>query len=240
MPYKEGQPTLISYIAGIVVARGLAKKRRFGGDYIRLQDLIELLCFLYSSGAIIGRARRDKLTTLEKMLVLPVLGPCSVKSLQDQAEKRLEAFRIDMGQEPDSFIKFIQLKELEGAIGLLALSALPSGNKQARKLVDKKVPLAEIALSLESFGLEGIGFGSRFPTLTEMMYRTDYENIVADWRESKAQGLAVREKPIEESFEKREENILKVVGFYASKYYPELLDPLDLRGYLEMVKEEDR
>ncbi len=89
MPYVEGQPTLISYIAGGFLAMGMAKKRRFGGEYILLQDLVELFCFLYSSGALIGRARRDKLIILEKMLILPVLGPCSVKSLQDQAEKRL-------------------------------------------------------------------------------------------------------------------------------------------------------
>jgi len=238
MPYEKGQPTPISYIAGIVLARGLAKKQRFGGDYIRLQDFIELLCFLYSSGAIIGRARRDKLTTLEKMLVLPVLGPCSVKSLQEMAKERLEVFKIEMGEEPDSFIKFIQIPEYEKAMGLAAFSEFAS--RGTTKALDKKIPLAEAALPAESFGLEGIGFGSRFPTLAEMMYRTDYENIVADWRESKAQGLAVPETPIEESFEKREESILKALGVYTSKYYPELLDPLDLRGHLEMVKEEDR
>lgn len=238
MPYEKGQPTLISYIAGIVLARGVAKKQRFGGDYIRLQDFIELLCFLYSSGAIIGRARRDKLTTLEKMLVLPVLGPCSVKSLQDQAEKRLEVFKIETGEEPDSFIKFIQIPEAEKAMGLAAFSEFAI--RGTTKALDKKIPLEEAALPTESFGLEGIGFGSRFPTLTEIMYRTDYENIVADWRESKAQGLAVPEKPIEENFEKREENILKVLGLYASKYYPELLDALELRGHLEIAKEEDK
>lgn len=237
MPYEVECPTLMGWLASIAVAKAMPKKRLFGGDYIRRHESIAFFCNLYTSGAIIGRARRDKLTTLEKMLVLPVLGPCSVKSLQDQAEKRLEVF-IEMGEEPDSFTYFIQIPEYEKAMGLAALSEFAS--RGTTKALDKKIPLAEAALPAESFGLEGIGFGSRFPTLTEMMYRTDYENIVADWRESKAQGLAVPEKPIEESFEKREENILKVVGFYASKYYPELLDALELSSHLEKVKEEDR
>lgn len=235
MAYEKGQPTLISQIAAIVLARGLAKKRLFGGDYIRLQDYVELLCFLYSSGAIIGRARRDKLTALEKMLASSVIGLRSVKSLQEMAKKRLEIFKTEMGKEPDSFIKFIQIPEYEKAMGLAAFSEFASG--RPTKALDKKIPLAEAVLPVESFGLEGIGFGSSFPTLTEIMYGTDYENIVANWRESKAQGLTVPEKPIEESFEKREGNILKVVAFYTSKYYPELIDALQLRGHLEMVKE---
>lgn len=238
MPYEKGQPPLISNIASIVLARGLAKKRLFGGDYIRLQDFIELLCFLYSSGAIIGRARRDKLTALEKMLASSVIGLRSVKSLQEMAKRRLEGFKAEMGKEPDSFIKFIQIQEYEKTMGPAAFSEFAS--KGTTKALDKKIPLAEVVLPVESFGLEGIGFGSCFPALTEIMYRTDYENIVADWLEAKAQGLTVPEKPIEESFEKREESILKAVASYTSKYYPELLDALHLRGHLRMVKQTDR
>lgn len=232
MPYKEGQPTLMSFLGSIPLARGLAKKRLFGEPYIRLYDFCELLSKLYESGAVLGHARHDKLSILEKMLVIPGLEPCSMKSLEDRAKKRLDTFRNETGEEPDSFIKFIQLKELEWAIGLRALSALPSGNKEARKAVEKKVPLAEAALPINTYGLDGIGFGSCFPTLTERMYNTDYENIMGEWSKRKAHGLTAPGEPPPESLEKREKNILQVMAGYASKYYPELLDPLDLRGYL--------
>ena len=235
MPYKQGQPTLMSFLGSRPVARGLAKKRLFGGPYIRLYDFCELLTFMYESGAILGRAMSNKLGILEKMLAVPWWAPepMTMKFAQEMAKERLNAFRNETGAEPDSFIKFIQLKELERRIGLLALSVLPSGNKEARKAVDKKIPLAEAALPINTFGLEGVGFGSCSPTLTERMYRTDYENINAEWSESRAHGLAAPEEPPQESFEKREKNVLQVVAAYASKYYPELLDPLDLRGYID-------
>lgn len=231
MPYKQGQSNLMSFLAGIPLARGIAKKRLFGEPYIRIHDFCELLSFMYESGAILGRAMSNKLDILEKMLAVPWWAPepMTMKLAQEMAKERCNAFRNEIGEEPDSFIKFIQLKELERRIGPLALSALTSGNKKAKKALDKKIPLAEAALPMNTFGLEGVGFGSSFPKLTERMYRYDYENINEERFEARAQGLAIREKPPQESLEKREENILQVVAAYASEYYPELLDPLDLR-----------
>ncbi len=135
-----------------------------------------------------------------------------------------------MGQEPDSFFKFIGVPAAAEAMEPAAFREYTSTG--TTKALDKKIPLAETAIPSELLGLEGICFGSRFPTLTEKMYRLDFEDLVADRRESKAQGLAVPETPIEESFEKEEESNLRVLGRYTSKYYPELLDPLDLRAHL--------
>jgi hypothetical protein len=52
-------------------------------------------------------------------------------------------------------------------------------------------------------------------------------------------GLAIPENPIL-TLEEAEEEILKTVSVYTLRYWPEMLDSLDLRSYLEMLKEEDR
>ena len=83
---------------------------------------------------------------------------------------------------------------------------------------------------IEGFGLEGIGFGASFPELTKRMYRNAYEGIDTHlWSEARAHGLAIPEKPEIVSLEEREATVLQMVAAYASEYYPELLDPLDLR-----------
>ncbi len=242
MPYKKGQPTLMSFLGSIPLDRGVGKKRLFGGPYIHLHDFCELLSFMYESGAILGQAMSNKLGILGKMLAVPWWAPepMTMKLAQEMANERLNEFRNETGAEPDSFIKFIQLKELERRIGLPGLSALVSGDKRAMKALDKRIPMAEAALPINTFGLEGVGFGSCFPTLTKRMYDYDYENIMREWSEARIHGVAAPGNPPQESYEKREKNVLQVVAAYASKCYPELLDPLDLRGHLEKVKEEER
>ena len=104
------------------------------------------------------------------------------------------------------------------------------------KACDEKVPLEKAEPSIKAFELEGIGFGSSFPELTEKMYRNTLENIDRDvWAEMRAHGAPITEKPRIVSLEELEEATLQMVVAYASEYYPELIDPLDLRGHLNVV-----
>lgn len=234
VPYKEGQPTLMGFLGSIPVTK-VAKTRLFGGPYIRFSDFCTVLSFLYESGAILGRARRNKLSILEKMLVVGVPQPGTepIKYLRELAKKRLDTFRSEVGKEPDTFFEFIRDRELESAIGLSltdSLEAYIGGNKEIMKALNEKVPLVRAEPFIKAFGLEGIGFGGSFPKLTERMYRNAYEGIDTDlWSEARAHGLAIPEKPAIVSLEEREETMLQMVAAYASEYYPELLDPLDLR-----------
>ena len=233
MSSKEGQPTLMSFLCGIPLAGGLAEETPSGELYIRLGDYYELLEFIYKSGAVLGRAMRDKLHILEKLLV-PRLEPSSIDFLQELAEKRCDTFRQETDEQPDSFIKFIELETLKHDMGISWFVSYSSGNEKAKKALDKRIPIeTEAAFTLNRYGLEGIGFGSRFPELTERMCRTDYENIMSEWTEARACGLDVPNKPPVESLDKREENVLQVVAAYVAKYYPELLDPLGLDSCLE-------
>lgn len=159
--------------------------------------------------------------------------------LQKLARECLDKLRNEVGKEPDRFDEFIQFRELEDTIGLSlndCFEAWTHGNKKVMRAFDEKFPLEKVEPIIKMFGLEGIGFGSSFPELTEKMYGNAYEDIDMDaWSKHRAHGLAISEKPTIISLEEQEETVLQMLAAYMAEYYPELLDPLGLRGYLEGV-----
>jgi hypothetical protein len=189
---------------------------------------------MYESGAILGRARRNKLAILEKMITRPeaVEGE-SIKMLEKLAKERLAAFRQEVGKEPDTFFEFVQQRELQEATGISlsgSVEAYIAGNKKIRKEFDKKISLESAEAMIKMFGLQGIGFGGFFPELTERMYKNVYEHIDSEiWSEAREAGLGIPESPTVDSLEDREEAVLQMVAAYASEYYPELLEPLNLQ-----------
>ena len=103
------------------------------------------------------------------------------------------------------------------------------------KVFDEKVPLEQAEPLIKSFHAEGIGFGSVFPELTEKLYRNTFEKVNRDsWIEARKYGLAIPEEPTIIGLKEQEEIVLQMVAAYASEYYPELLDSLDLRGHLSV------
>lgn len=270
MPYKEGQLTFIDFL-GYKPVMALAKKGLFGRPYLSFNAYCAVLASVYESAAVLGRAKCDKLSVLEKMLGVPWVGTDLIKSLQERAKERLDGFRKEKGREPHSFLEFIQVKQLENAISDVELKRLPSalydmrrkgrsgeretdeikelrqrlfGSKKVEKLLkkfDMKVSLESAEPSIRLLGSEGIGFGSAFPELTERMRKNLHENIdMFGLPEAESYGLAIpKELPIM-NLEEQEGEILQIVAVYTNRYWPEMLDLLDLRGHLEMVKEEDR
>ncbi len=258
MPYKEGQDILIDYLS-LLPVKQVAKERRFwGGSYIRLYDYLWVLSFLYESGAILGRARYNKISILEKMLVIPdATEDKSMKIWQEEAKERLYRYRRRCGKEPDTFSEFIFERELEIATGLNPLDSLEAynrGNKKAWKAYDRKVPLEKAGegggvwnivektlAEIRIFVLEGIGFGSLFPELTEKMNKKYYESIHIDmdaWSEFMKTGYGIPEKPTL-SLEEQEEIVLWCVAEYTAACYPELLDPLDLTCHYHIPFRDD-
>ena len=253
MPFRWGQPALIDYLGDERLTR-LTKTRFFGGRYLPYYDYCSLLAFVYESGAIIGRARHDKLNILEKILESPWKEHPFMKFCQDQAKERLDVFNSEAGREPRSFLEFILIEEFakaiedkelrqklkgvmaempgrllqkggagEWEIGLLKEVSVPVSERgKIAKALQKKVRLQTAEWDMGTFGQEGIGFGGSFPELTEKMYRNLHEN------------LAILDRTAIVDLEKREENILQIVAIYASEYYPELIDPLDLGDYIDI------
>ncbi len=224
MPDKETQQTFMGFI-GIPIVTKVAKTRLFGGPYIHFYGYLMVYSYLYENGAILGRARRDKITELAKLFSIPGTEAENVNSLQEQAKARLEKFE----GEPNSFYMFFISGELEKID--LSLSA---DLNVLRKAFEEEWPLEKVEPLIKMYGLEGIGFGSSFPDLTEKIYRNSHESIDMDvWSEAREHGLFFPEEPARISLEEQEETILQMTATYASEYYPELVDPLDLRSYLD-------
>jgi hypothetical protein len=243
MPFKEDQPTLTGILSWIPL-RMVVKKKLFGGRYLRLGDYFTMLAFQYETCALLGRALYDKLNILVRMLVHEENRVDEfMKLLQEATSDRLNRFRNEVGEEPKSFYHFIAIKEFDSV--LVSAFGLPLGDialfaayshqiREAKKLFDHKVPLEVATDKARIYGLEGIGFGGFFPELTERMYKNAYENVDMDmWTTARKMGVDIPEKPDYIPLEEREKPILTTTAVYAAEFYPELLDPLDLRGYLE-------
>jgi hypothetical protein len=243
MPFKEGQPTLTGVLSWLPL-KPVVKERRFGGRYLRAFDYFYMLGFQYENCALLGRAYYDKINLLTRMLVREENKVDElVKNLQDVSSNRLNKFRNEVGEEPKSFYHFISMREYDSVLvrafglpldELILLAARSREIKEVKKLFDREVPLEVATDKARIYGLEGIGFGSSFPELTEKMYKNAYENVDMDmWTKAREIGVDIPEKPDFIPLEEREKPILTAAAAYAAEFYPELLDPLDLRGYIE-------
>lgn len=241
MPYKEKQPLLMQFSAWVPLKLVLRKKL-FRKRYITMFYYSRTLAFQYETGALLGRAMRDKLDILHKMLVKPGTDiNRSIAFIQSEAKDRLKNFTEEKGKEPDTFNDFIFFKELEEAAKVMGLSIdedayyqdPKSHLKNLRKLYGHELALDDVYRSILNCGLYGIGFGSSFPELTVRMYKNSYEDInMNKWAEARSYGLNIPEKPDIIPLEEREQSILAMVADYSGQFYPELLDSLDLRSYL--------
>lgn len=222
MTEGKAQLTLMGWIA-LAPLEGSVERGLFGARYIRFFRFLQVSAFLYESGAMLGRAKGDKLLILERMLGKPQRQGDFITYLQRSARERFQKFRDVFGAEPDSFHTFIVSGELQPlGLNLSKLSDL-------KKVAEEKMPLEKALPHIEIYGLLGIGFGSCFPLLTEKMYRNFYESIDLDvWSDARAHGVNVPEKPTLITCEQREKDVLEMVASYAAEYFPDLLAPLGL------------
>jgi hypothetical protein len=244
MPYKEEPISLQGFLVWIPL-KFMVRKTLIGKRYIHLATYLFLLQVEYENGAVLGRAMLNKLDILKKMLLIPGLNFTNViKDAQEAAEKHLDEFKKEHGDEPETFNDFIYWPSWETATGLsygeLFKPEHIKNRERTRKRLSrifqkklgKKVPLEEAQPLISTLVLEGIGFGSTFPKLTEKMHKNAYEKTDDDFqRISRALGFSTPEDQAL-TLKEREDGVLQKVAAYTSEYYPELLDPLDLRGHL--------
>jgi len=227
MTNEEWHPPLM-HVFALILLKPITQKRFLGGDYIRLYDYYGAIGFQYESGSIIGYTQRKKLNILEKLLGHPEKEGALIKILQDSAKRRLDNIQKQHGRKPDSFLelsRFIFEKEFNVKI-------VQEEIKNMKETFNKKVELNIAFEWLQWVGVEGIGFGSYFPELTEKMCRY-HENIdIEEWTKVREYGLNIPEKPDFMSIDERKKSVLETLAAYVSESHPELLDPLELRNYL--------
>jgi len=200
--------------------------------HICISDYYFIPPFLYEAGAILGRARHDKIDVLRKMLHTTTSGSeDDIEKVLYRAKKRLEEYKnAALGREPQTFRTFVHLTELRFESWWCSLD------------IGAKVSPREVEPYILSLVLEGIVFGSLFPELTKKMNRNFYDSIEIDWDtwiplDSPAPLVLPKHifqlpgEPTILSLEGQEDTLLRVVGQYVADYHPELIDSLDLRHY---------
>ncbi len=250
MPYKEERISLQGFLVWIPL-KSMVRKTLIGKRYIHLATCLLSFQVEYETGAVLGRAMLDKLDILKKMLSISGLNMANViKDAQEAAKKRLDKFKKDSGNEPETFSDFIYWPLWETATGLsfgeLFKPEHVENRERTRKRLSRtiqkklggKVPLKEAQPAISNFLLEGIGFGSAFPTLTEKMYKSAYETVDVEWQSIwRALRRPYPDLETTMSLKEREEYLLQAVATYTAEFYPELVDPLDLRSYIQEVED---
>ena len=241
--------------------KSLVRKTLFGKRYIFLANCLLLFQFEYQTGAVLGRAMCDKLDILKNMLSIPGLNFANViKDSQEGQKKRLDEFKKDHGDEPETFSDFIYWPLWKKATGLTLddlfrpsdIETREKIRKKLSKIIQKKlgikVSLEEAQPLIGGFLLEGLGFGSTFPKLTEKMFKNVYEKKDEElWQISRALEFSTPEDLSRRvgmptpgdrppTLKEHEELVLGTVAVYVSQYYPELLDSLDLRNHLSFIE----
>ncbi|MDD5093586.1 MAG: hypothetical protein PHV74_04295 [Dehalococcoidia bacterium] len=201
---------LISHLAAEPLKRSISR-RLLGKPYILYSDLLNVSWSMYETGAIIGRARRQRLRLLMQLLFTkPNMNTSErvIQWMQADAQSRWEHFNKAFGREPENFIELISDAELAKA-GFNP--AKPNSKLQAE--LKRKLPITqEIPDSVVTMGVKGIGFGSCFPELTVTLYRDRHYRL----------GERL-------SFEAREAQILEEMTLFIAEYSPDLLNPLGLK-----------
>ncbi len=228
--------------------------------YVELSDFNWVKSILYESGTILGRLRCNKLKILEKALALPGNNnrdmDCipyhdaevpSLKEYQSKAKEHLDEYIKSFKTEPNTFREFYFQRALSNA-GLEYADFWELYNLESRKAFEvfhTKVPLTtsyhgfylpkekETQADVRMLVLEGIGFGSAFPELTEKMNvnsSTLNRTLIDEWTYTKYT-KAQCPKPRVLSLKQQEGAILGLLAYYIETEYPELLTSLALKRY---------
>ena len=211
-------PSLVVYLASRYLPQ-VIEKGWFGKRRVRAGSLFMVELYLFVTGAVLGRALRHRLDVLATMFSEPGGQKNAINFLLERAERRTQLYGRKL--ECTFFEFFLSTKSP-------ALS--PEENFLALQLNAKTiVPLADASANAQVAVAEGVGFGARYPDLTETLYRRMYEQVDATtWKQAHDFGLGIPEQPDQMTLEEFEHEVLPEVAAFASEHYPELLEPLGL------------
>lgn len=210
------RPTLGDHLSMEVM--GPLVEKRTGGYEVRVLPCLMQSLWVFLKGVVLGRARCDRLEILARLFAEPGHENDVRTLLCDMAAKRVNHY----GKEPDSFYNF-WFKTQFPSIDFLDLDAV-------RKLYKKKVRLGEMLKLCDSWLLNGIGFGARFPELTEQLWRIEYETHTDSelWARLRQAGLDIPEKQTMLPLEEMTQEVLHDVASYVNEFMPNLAEPLNL------------
>ena len=186
-----------------------------GKSYVSLSGLLQLCGYLYETGAILGRARQDRLLELMSMSFAAEEVQFYLAELRSLLLRRLEK----SGRYAHSFYTFY----LHGTMRDMNIYFDISGMRKAHNDIRDKTGVGQF---LERAGAEGLLLGAWYPDLAEKMYGKGYgaqEDIINEMTRRVA---VLPEETAITSIREREELILSKLSIYVSRYHPELANTL--------------
>lgn len=224
MTEEAARPSLMFHL-GWRYVEPFVEKGLLRGSYLRFSRLLNVDMWLYQTGAVLGRARQERVDILARMFSEPGRESEVREFMWVLATERMTSY----GRQPQSFFDFLMTTEYAKA-GLVWPPPDMEAVRKITKAGDMKIPLAEVESIVKGHILEGIGFGSKFPEFTEQMWRATYETHDPDlWDRARAAGLDLPEQFEPVRLEEREQEVLVNVADYTAEYFPELVEPLGLQ-----------
>ena len=225
--------SILAKILKVVPGMFEGKPKDFGNEFWEQQfELVKHWQFskLLPKGVILGGLPEVRLPKPWRHLPPDKV----IKVLQGAAGEHLAEFKKKFGREPETFGDFTEPLTWLSLIDY----AKAHEKKKALRVFGEKIPLEAVLPSVWTFGLEGIGFGSSFPKLTVKMYVYEF-SWLKNGKELIKETEELLKSHIPEGAEipllGEDENVyLQFVAVYVADFYPELLDLLDLRGYLDV------
>ena len=218
LPGAEAQHTLPEHMTTGYID-SLVENGRLGTGTVLPARFLLLKIWFYETGALLGRARRKNVVTLAQMFS----GPGSERDVADDIRTDASRRLSDYGGDPPSFFEFVTATESDvGTADWLAKEGM-----EPRPVTEESV--SDLREESQLAFLEGIGFGARFPELTETMWQGAHEfPDETAWADARAQGVDLPDVPRVTSLEEHEREALAEVASFAAEHYPDLLGPLGL------------
>lgn len=218
---SPGKSTLFSQLGSPALDQ-VSRAGPAGQSYLPLSGLLHVCAYLYETGAILGRARQDRLHELVSMSFAAEERQYCLAELRHQLRRRLET----SGGYAHSFYTFY----LYGTMRDMNMHFDINGMREAHNNIRDKT---EVWHFLEYAGAEGLLLGGWYPDLAEKMYGKGYgaqEDIITEM----TRGVAILpEETGITSIQERENVIVNKVNVFISQWRPELPDTSRVTGNKE-------
>ena len=208
-----------------VERKGLLSRREF----VRFGPLLTVGGFLFETGAVLGRAMRDRLVTF----AYPFCG--TEPDYEPLADFIREAGRNVASRGSDASA----VHELAVISEMLELDSTRRADEWATWMMEKGDQ--EISLEMASercvlFGIRGVGFGAEFPERFEQLYVDTYTHSDSDrerWKEASEHGLEIPSEPDQfVPLETRTQTDLAMFAEYCAEFYPDYVAKLGLGQFV--------
>jgi len=240
MSSETNRPTLAEHL-GMTEIGSIVQKRFFGGYDVPLMHFLTVGLWLFLKGVVLGRARCNSLEVIAKMLVgleslAETFAQFGVPGQEAaNSEDWVYEYLRKVASDGMAYYKKCYQKEPESFLDLWLTSFAPPevdfrDVQKMKGLAKRKIRLGVALQQSDTWLLAGISFGATFPKLTERMWRREYEKHDAEiWASARQHGLDIPEKFTPLPLEEMEQQVLVKVASYVKEYFPELVEPLNLR-----------